>query len=269
MIGMLSLNTIEAEATFGIIVTGFGGDLSAPSRSLSLLALPSLPGAIDPGLTPNESTRTLTIEFMVNAEDDASVHATLDNIKEVCGTGTVEIQTMYSTSRILYGVLVSLEASGRRPWIAGWVGGTMTFVCSMPYWVANTPTVVSFGSTATEIALGTAPSAGRDSLSALITITGAATTPTLTYADSTGATVGTMICNGYSPAAGDSIVIDCGRRIITRYVSGVASNAISYFTAGYTFPALDPADGSFRLSTWPTLKTSAGTGSITYYKHYR
>lgn len=266
---MLYLNGVEVEATYGLIVASFAGDLSAPARSVSLLNIPSLPGAIDPGLPANEAARTLAVNFLIQASSETTLYATLDKIKAVCGSGLVEIQTPYSTTRALYGVLQSLECAAFTPTLLnGWVSGTITFLCANPYWFDISPTTVAF-TTATDIPLGTAPSMGRDDWSAVITITGAATTPTLTYKDYTGATVGTMIFSGYSPAAGDSIVIDCGRRTVTKIVSAVSSNAISTLTAGYTFPALSPDDASFTASLWPTLTVSAGTGSVTYYKAYR
>lgn len=263
--GMLYLNGDEAEATFGIIVTSFAGDLSAPARSLALLNIPSLPGAIDPGLAANEAVRTVSIGFIVQASSESTLYATLDKIKDVCADGLVEIQTPYSTTRALYGVLQSLECEAFTPTLLnGWLRGTITFLCANPYQWDMSPTTVAF-TTATDIPLGTAPSAGRDDWAAIITITGAATNPTLTYKDYTGATVGTMAFT-LTVAAGDSIVIDCGRRTVNKIVSGVTSNAISTLAAGYAFPALAPDDASFASSLWPTLAASAGTGSITYYR---
>lgn len=266
--GILYLNGQEAEATYGLIVTSFAGDLSAPTRGYSLLNIPSLPGAIDPGIAPNEGVRTVTVNFLVQASSETTLYTSLDKIKAVCGTGLVELQTPYSTTRGLYGVLTSLECA---PFAAsllnGWVSGAITFVCANPYWFDLSPSTVAF-TTATAIPLGTAPSIGRDAWSAVITITGSAVNPTLTYKDYTGATVGTMVFT-HTVAAGDSLVIDCGRRTVTKIVSAVSSNAMSTLTAGYAFPALSPDDASFSASLWPTLTTSTGSGSITYYRAWR
>lgn len=266
--GMLYINGQEAEATYGLIVVSFAGDLSAPARAYNFLNIPSLPGAIDPGVAPNEGVRQVTVNFIVQASSQTTLYATLDKIKAVCGTGLVELQTPYSTSRALYGVLQSLEcAPYTSALLNGWVSGAVTFICANPYWWDISPSVVAF-TTATDIPLGTAPSAGRDDWSAIITITGSAVNPTLTYKDYTGATVGTMAFT-HTVAAGDSLVIDCGRRTVTKIVSSVSSNAISTLTAGYAFPALSPDDASFSASLWPTLTTSTGTGSITYYRAWR
>lgn len=268
MQGMLYVNGQEAEATFGLIVVSFSGDLSAPARSHSFLNIPSIPGAIDPGVTPNEGVRPVTVNFLIQAASAATLYTTLDKIKAICGTGLVELLTPYSTTRGLYGVLQSLEC---QPYTAallnGWVSGAITFVCANPYQWDVSPSTVAF-TTATAIPLGTAPSAGRDDWSAIITITGAAVNPTLTYKDYTGATVGTMVFT-YTVAALDSLVIDCGRKTVSKIVSGVTTSAINTLTAGYAFPALSPDDASFTASLWPTLTTSTGAGSVTYYRAWR
>lgn len=268
MIGMLSLNGQEAEATFGLIVTNFGGDLGAPSRSLSLLSLPSLPGALDPGITPNEAPRVFTVDFLVRATTDALVHATLDSIKSVCGVGLVEIKTTYSDTRALYGVLQPFDASGFRPWVAGWVQASMSFVVPLPFWIETSHNTVGFGATPTDIPLGSAPSTGRDGWSAIIEVVGSAVTPTLTWKNSASDTLGTMVLTN-TVAAGNSQIFDLGRKKVWRVTAGTWSNGMGDLTAGYTWPDLDPANGSFSDSLWPKLSVSAGTASVRYYRMWR
>lgn len=268
MIGALTLNGQEVEATFGLIVTGYGGDLGTAGRTINLLNVPALAGGLDPGIVPNEAPRVLSVSFMVSVATDALLPAALDAIKEVCGTGLVQIRTLYSTTRALYGVLQPFDVTAFQKTIPGWASGTMTFLCPCPYWLALTSDVISFGATAVDIPLGTAPSVGRDDWSAILEITGAATTPTITYLDSAGNTIGTVVVT-YSLAAGDTLRIDLGRRLVQRRVSGTWSDAWTYLTAGYTLPALDPADGSFDNALWPKLKVSSGSGQLYYTKHYR
>jgi hypothetical protein len=265
---MLVLNGQEAEATFGLIVTNFSGDLGAPARSLSLLNIPSLAGALDPGIAPNEAVRVFQVDFMVQATSDATVHAALDKIKAVCGGGLVEIKTLYSTSRALYGVLQPLDASGFRPWIAGWVTGSMSFVVPMPFWIETTHNTVGFGATPTDIPLGSAPSTGRDGWSAMIEIVGAAVTPTLTWKNSSSDTLGTMALTN-TVAAGDSQVFDLGRKKVWRVTAGTWTNGMGDLTAGYTWPDMDPSSGSFAESLWPKLSVSAGAANIRYYRMWR
>jgi hypothetical protein len=59
------------------------------------------------------------------------------------------------------------------------------------------------------------------------------------------------------------------RGLVTKSVSAVVSNAMNALAPGWNFPALDPADGVYLTSTWPTLEVSSGTGLATYTKAYR
>jgi hypothetical protein len=269
MIGSLTLNGQEAEATFGIVVTDFTGDLGMPARTLNFLDIPAGAGGIDPGVTPHEAARVLTIPFLVSVATDVLLRTTLDAIAEVCGTGLVEIKSLYSPTRALYGVLQSLDAARRDATIAGWAQGSMQFVCPQPYWWATTQDTIGFGAAPVAIPLGTAPSTGRDGWSALIEIVGAATTPTLNWRKANGDLVSSMAFT-ISPVAGDSIVCDLGRRLVYKFVSGVRTNAISSLTAGYAFPDLDiSSGGSYVGSQWPTLDITSGTANIKYKRAFR
>lgn len=267
---VLYANGLDFDADLGLIPVAIGGMLGSPARTLGLLDIPQAPGGVDPGLPPQEAARTLTIEALVQASSQTTLLTTLDSIKDALGTGLVELTGAYSSTRAYYGVLQPFDAEQfARTLLNGWATVRLAFLCAQPYAVSTTRSTIAFGSTAVTVPLGTAPSQGRDDWSAIIEITGAATTPTLTYLDSAGNTVGTMAFSGYSPAAGDSIIIDCGRRLVYRYVSGTRSNAFSLMTAGYRFPDLDPADGSYRSSLWPSLKVSSGSGFLTYNLMYR
>lgn len=269
MSGILTLNGLDAESDLGFYLTSMSGLLGAPARSLGLLDVPGLAGGIDPGVPLRESAKTLTITGLIKASAYTGIAAVLDWVTEVAGTGLVQIAGPYSSGRAYYGVLQQLPTDQFEPTVLnGWAKFTMTFVCPLPYAISTTPTTVAFGSTAVDLPLGTAPSALRDQWSAMIEIVGAATTPTVSYLDSASNVVGTMVFTN-SPAAGDSILIDCGRRRVQTITSGTVANGMSNLTAGYTFPACDPGDGYVYGALYPKIKTSSGSGSITYYKAWR
>jgi len=216
-----------------------------------------------------EGTRTITIGGLIRAASYTAIPAVLDWATEVAGTGLVEIRGPFSSGRAYYGVLQELPAELYEPTALTGIGRlTLTFVCPMPYAISTSASVIGFGSTAVDIPLGTAPSAGRDGWSALIEIVGAATTPTLTYLNHRNETVGTMVFTN-SPAAGDSILIDCGRRRVQTRTSGTFANGMTNLTAGYSFPALDPSDAYVYGSLHAKLKVSSGSASIRYYKMWR
>jgi hypothetical protein len=267
--GILTLNGTDAE-TLGFSPVSFEGMLGAPARTYNLLPIPGLPGGIDPGVAPMEAARTIKITGLVQAASKTALETTLDVIKEACGAGLVAITGPYAPTRAWYGLLQPFDANPEVPTVLNGIALIqLEFVCPSPYAVDLTPATIAFGATAVEIPLGTAPSTGRDNLSAIITITGAATTPIVTYKDRDGVTQGTLSFSGYSPLAGDTAVADLGRRLIYKFVSGVRTNAFSALAAGYIWPRLDPIDASVSGALWPTLATSAGSGSITYYRMWR
>ncbi len=266
---ILYANGYDFDTDLGLIPVSIGGMMGAPAQALQLLDLPQAPGAINPGIPRSEAVRTLKINCLVQASSETTLFTTLDVAKEKLGTGLVQIQGPYSSTRCYYGVLQPFDAEQFAASVLnGWASVTLEFVCPMPYAVATTADTLAFGSTAVRVPLGTAPSIGRDDWSATIEIIGAATTPTLTYKNASGDTVGSMVFT-YSPAAGDHIRIDLGRKLVQRRVSGTWSNAFTYLTAGYAFPALDPTDGNVSGALWPSLTVSSGTGILTYWKMYR
>lgn len=285
MIGTLFLNGQDAEATFGFVVSSImggaagsgrkqaamaaGGMLGGAARSLPLMDIPQLAGSVDPGIPIGEDTRGVVITGFINASDYTTVYAALDVLKEVCGTGLVEIRAAYSATRAFYGVLETPDVNPDTiNLLNGRVAVTLAFTCPIPYAIALTHQTISFGATPVDVPLGTAPSSLREQWSAMIEIVGASTSPALTYYNSRGDVVGTMAFT-YSPAAGDTILIDVGRKRVRRFVSSVQSNAMSFLTPGYSFPALDPSDGLIRSAQYPKLSVSSGSASLRYYQAWR
>jgi hypothetical protein len=283
--GTLFLNGQDAESTFGFVVSttaggqagsgrrlaamAAGGVLGGPARSLPLLDIPQMPGSFDPGLPFSEDTRGIVINGFINASDYTTLYAALDTLKEVCGTGLVEIRTAYGATRAFYGVLETPDVNQYTENILnGRVAVTLAFTCPIPYAIALQHRTVYFGAVPVDIELGTAPSGLREKWSAMIEVVGASTTPTITYYDYRMNTIST-IASTYSPLAGDTLLIDIGRKRARRFVSGVQSNAMGLLTAGYKFPALDPSDGVIRSGLYPKLSCSSGVASIRYYEAWR
>lgn len=283
--GTLFLNGQETETTFGFTVSGYlggsagsgkraaaraaGGVLGGPARTIPLLDIPGMAGSLDPGIALGEDTRGILIMGFINASDYTTLYAALDALKEVCGTGLVEIRTAYSATRAFYGILETPDILADTPtFLNGRAALTLAFSCPNPYAWALAHNTISFGAVPVDIPLGTAPSTGRDQWSAMIEIVGPSTTPIITYYKASGDPLGTM-ASTYSPAAGDILRIDVGRKRVRRVVSGVESNAFGFLTGGYVWPALDPSDGNVAAAAWPKLSVSSGNASIRYFKAYR
>lgn len=252
----------------GFIVADAPDLLGSGAVTPQVTMVPQAPGGILASVPASVAPRTLRLIGYCSAATNSAAKVIHDRVKAAVGDGVVEIKSAWDTSVVVRGLLVSHPAG---PNSASWLGRIaveLEFLCVDPLAYSIAPFTVPFGSTPVAIPLGTAPSRGRDGTSAIITIAGAATTPTLTEYDATGTALRTMAFTT-SPGASDGIEIDVGRGLVTAIASGVRSNGIANVTAGYEFPKLDPADGDWYTSAWPMLAVSSGSGSIRYQKAYR
>jgi len=142
--------------------------------------------------------------------------------------------------------------------------GTLSFVADDEvYWRDVEPTTRALAVAATRYAvpLGTAPS------TPVIRIMGAATNPVLTYRDAGGASVRSITFTA-TLTSSEYLDIDMRRGRVQRVTSGTAANGIGLITGG-DFPwALDPQDGDYGTSSWPTVEVSAGTGEVLWYRRW-
>lgn len=263
------LNGVDA-AALGFVLEEVDGGFDHPERTDPLLDLPQGAGALLSDLPGRLAPRQLTLTGTLAALTSTALETAKDSLKAVCGAGLVEIR-LVSRDVILRGRLAGLTVVHLGPQLRSANTAarvTLRFVCPDPFAWERTAQVVHFTTARVALPLGTAPSAGRDGWSAIITISGAATTPTLTESDAAGNVLRTMIFSGWSPTASDAIEIDCGRGLVTRITSSVRSNGMADLTAGYAFPRLDPADGDFATSMFPGLAVSSGSGRVRYYRAY-
>ena len=268
MAGVLWLNDVDAE-TLGLIVSAAPDLLGAASRAPLTLGMPQFDGVLLGTTRARAAERRLRIAGEVNGNMSLSAANTMvDRVKSAVGDGLVEIRSVWDTTRAWRGVLT--DAPGG-PTERAWLGRSameLEFLLADPYAWDTATRDVGLGASLTAIPLGTAPSRGREWWSALITIAGPATTPTLVYADSGRNTISTMAFT-WSPTLNDRIEIDLGRGTIVRVQSGTRDNGYSYVTAGFEFPALDPADGDYYTSAFPMLSVSSGTGSVRYARSWK
>lgn len=264
---MVYLNGVDV-AALGFVLDEVGGAFDGVDRADALLEFPQGTGALLSDLPGRIATRTVTLGGTLAATTSTALDTAKDALKALCGAGLVEIR-LISKDVVYRGRLAGISVAHTAPQFrtantAARV--TLRFVCPDPYGWDRTAQLVGFGATRVAIPLGTAPSVGRSWWSAIITIAGAATTPTLTESDAAGNTLRQMVFSGWSPTVADAIEIDCGRGLVTRITAGVRSNGMADLTAGYAFPRLDPADGDYTTSAWPGLAVSSGLASIRYYR---
>lgn len=270
---LLWLNGTDAD-DLGFYLVDAPDLLGEGARTPQTVGFPQGTGALLASTPVAVAPRSLRLSGFCTAATVSAARVIADRIKAHVGTGVVEIRSAWNTSVVVRGVLTNVAAG---PDGSSWLGRVsldLDFLLFDPYAYAISPTVVGFGATPTAIALGTAPSVGRDTWSAIITIVGAATTPTLTEYDGAGTALRTMVWTT-SPTVTDAIEVDLGRGLVTNIASGVRTNGYSSLTAGFEFPRLDPADGDWYLggihsdAAFPRLAVSSGAALVRYFKAYR
>ncbi len=175
----------------------------------------------------------------------------------LAGAGLVELRIVDAPEVVLAGYLTRCILGGfDRQFRANGLRVALTFTCPDPRALSRCATVVALTTSPAACPLGTAP------VAPVIRIFGAATNPVLTYRTAGGVSRQTM---GFTItlASTDYLEIDCEAKTVLKSVSGTVTNAIDTLTSG-DFPTLDPHDGDYLLSSWPTLEVSAGAGEAAY-----
>lgn len=269
MSGILFLNGNDAKTTYNFDLVEAPELLAMGAHTFQTASVVQRAGVLLGTARPTVEPRTLRLQGFITGTSLADAVTKLDNLKAELNTTACRIATAWDTARQYWGVLVAATAAPNSAYWQTYVSVELDFLLFDPYAYATSTSTVTFGTSPTDIPLGTAPSRGNRFVTSKITITGAATTPILRYKSSAGTTLATMSFTGYSPLASDSIEIDLARGLVEKIVSGVRSNAMSALANGWNFPALDPQDGVYQTSDWPTLEVTSGSGSITYSKAYR
>lgn len=268
MSGILYLNGNDAKTTYGFEVVDAPDLLGMGEHVFQTAPVVQRGGVILGTAKPTVEAKRLRIAGFLTGSSLADARAKLDTLRGAIGTAPCSIRTGWDTTREFWGVLVASPAGPNSAYWQTYLSVELEFLLFDPYAYSTSLSTVNF-TTATAIPLGTAPAKGNVKSPTLITISGAATTPILTYKSSAGVTLATMSFTGYSPLSGDKIEINLSKGLVEKIVSSVRSNAMGALAAGWNFPALDPVDGVYSTSSWPTLEVNSGSGTITYYKAYR
>lgn len=274
MSDLLWFNGVDA-ADLGFVLSDAPDLLGEGRRTPQTAMVPQGAGALLSSALPAIAPRTLRLSGYTDAATIAASKVVHDRVKAAIGDGVIEIRSAWDPAVVVRGVLIGHGAGpDSRAWL-GRIGIELEFLLFDPFAYARAASLIQFptmGTAGTPVAvpipLGTAPSVGRSWWSAILTIYGAASTPTLTEYDAAGATLRTMTFTT-SPAATDAIEIDLGRGLVTAIASGVRSNGMGNLAAGFEFPRLDPADGDWYDGRFPALSLSSGTAILRYYKAYR
>lgn len=264
----LFINGIDL-AQYGFVLQKVDGAFDFPERRDSVVELPQNHGHVLASVPGSIRPRTITLSGVLTGLTRAELETRKDALKVLASGGLVRLR-LVSRDVMALARLTSMTATHFDPQLKDGENAaavTLRFTCPDPLLWDRLPQVTGFLSTGVALNLGTGASVGRGYVSAIITIMGAATTPTLTELDAGGNVLRTMAFT-WSPTVNDAIEIDVGRGLVTRVQSGVRDNGYPFLTAGFAFPRLEPAEGNYLTSAFPRLAVSSGVGIARYYRSW-
>lgn len=141
---------------------------------------------------------------------------------------------------------------------------SVSVVCPSPFARDLEPTILAMPTAGTRypVALGTAPSGFK----ARATVSN----PVFTYRTAGGVPVWTLTITKTATASEDWFDLDATTARIWYYDNGVRSDALAaeYLTGGQVdWPRpLDPQDGDYATSQWPTLECSVANAELLYWR---
>lgn len=253
---VLFVNDFDCSA-LGLIVADVDGWLHAPSARDKTTQLPGRVGAVLLAPEAETAPRNLVINGVIKRASVVSARAALLEMQERLYRGTVELRFADDPDKVYYARTTDADWSGTPPQFVNPNGRvSIRATCFDPLVYDRYGSVVGFTTVRSAVPLGSAVSAP------ILRVMGAVTNPTITYRDKSGTSKRTM---GFTVTLGvnDYLEIDCELFKITRYTAGMASQGIALLTAG-DFLALDPQDGDYAGSVWPTLELSGGSGEANY-----
>lgn len=222
----------------------------SPTRSWPVRFPPGREIGIFTSTQPSHETRQLEITGILSAATLSAMQAAYDEMRWRLDGGDHEFVFSDRGSRMLVGRVALISRKPVAPALSQRATRIqISVVMADPRILETTATVVAFGAaTATPLGVGRSWP--------VITVTGAGSF-TVTYRDSGGTAVATLQVSG----ATAPVVIDMAAQTIT----DAGGDAMDALAAGDFF-ALDPQDGDYPSSAWPTLEVSSGSGSAQYSK---
>lgn len=253
MAGGMLLDGFDTQDVGFTVISDLSGWRDSVARQIPTAGRPGRLGSLRLTSRIRAPARSTVIRGFQKGDSVAQLLTRLDELKWRAWNAD-EIQLVFDdkTDRFFRARLDGkLTVSGIQPALSQLVHRIeLPMVCDDPRAYSDTQESLSIASTDGDVALplGTAPTEA--------TIEVDQTSFTLTYKDSSGATVATLEVSG---ASTQPVTVDMADQTITTANGG----EIDVLASGDFF-AFDPHDGDFPASSWPTLAVSAGTASVSY-----
>lgn len=243
------------ESTYGLEASELKGPWDSPSASFSEVAIPGREGATPTVTKPIIATKDFTATYRLKGSSEQDYENKVDALRDLWGTSATFIVGSQET-RQRTGLITDIRVISDPDVQAGSV--ELDVHCSDPI-AYETSATTTTGSSGADVAMPL----GRWTSRPVITVGSSPSSPlVLTYKNYAGTTIGTPMTIEF-PGSPSSIVIDCDAQTILR--GGTRHD--EDLTAG-DFITLDPHDGSYSASHWPTLRISSGSLSAVYTKRY-
>jgi hypothetical protein len=180
--------------------------------------------------------------------------------------GLLALEWDDAPGRVQYGRLQSAEVEARFQsvaWTLGHLSLPLVIAIDNPAWFDKEATALAFGpNIRTDTPLGTLPVAPLitfgDTVSGTITIE---------YRGQAGTVLSSLVLSNPSLSAGQELLIDCGTERIFKAAGSTLTDLNSIYSSG-SFPVLDPGDGDWEASTWPTIQANFAA-RVTYRKVWK
>jgi hypothetical protein len=256
----LYINGVDVASDFLWWVDEAPGFDAGPTMTQELLAVPGRFGGIPSGVL-GTAARTVRFGGVIAGSGISDTRTRYDGLVSVASAGLVTLvwdSEVYGPRQIR-GYLTALERPRYfgNPLVQHAARVDLVFTCPDGAWRSVELTTLALSATRVRCPLGTAPSAP------LCYVYGNGSSPTsftLVVRNAAGDAVSTTTLTGTALGANDFLEVDAGAQTIVKSASGVRSNGIAYYASG-PWPKLDPADGRYDLSIYPTLEVTANAGT--------
>lgn len=245
-------------STLDFRVQSLAGHRNMPEAVWPQTDVPARYGPVLLSDTAQRKARPIKVQGVFDSTSLASLYANTDEAKARMDGALRTYTVVDNEAREHRAYLLKWEAQGLPPELTTprtYV--TLTLWCPDPRAYSTGDTVVNFGATATAVPLGNAPT------HPVIRIAGTASAPALVYKTSTGGERGRVTL---ATTIGSTGYIDIDMDAGTLVDETGANVSAVYATTVSGFFALDPLDGTYWSSGWPTVEVSAGSGTATYRK---
>jgi len=262
--GILYLDGVDV-SDYGMHITGMPNAFGAAAAAWDIATVPQYDGGRLLRERPTLGPRTLEFSALIIADNADDLETAVQDLKDTFWGRPVEVRYGHQDGYAFTGVLQGFDCGLFSPTnLNGWASATLSFLLPDPYAVDTTSTTETETPIAPiEVEVGTGPTYCE------VTISGAATNPTLTLKDHTGATIGTMAFT-VSLTSDDALIIDAtDGGSVTLDEDGTLSDGLSLLAAGYTFPIFRPEHAVRATSDWPTVEVSSGAFlSVSYRRRW-